>query len=78
MPYTKDQVVSAALQLTPAERVEIADRLMESLHDDDESKARDAAMLAEAKRRYEAYQRGEVKAYPIEEALARYDTRVTP
>lgn len=63
-----DQIESAALQLTPPERVRLAERLLLSLEEDDEILA---AWADEAERRAATFERGEIKAAPLDDVLAR-------
>lgn len=62
-----EDIEAAALQLTPADRVHLAERLLASLEEDDEILA---AWAKEAERRTDAFERGEVGAVGIENALA--------
>ena len=59
-----------ARQLTPAERLELVDDLLASL-DESDSKL-DALWAKEAEDRLAAYRRGEIKAVPLQEVLAKY------
>jgi putative addiction module component (TIGR02574 family) len=70
-----DQIESAALQLTPAERVRLAERLLLSLEEDDEILA---AWADEAERRAAAFERGEIKAASLDEVLARARAGLSP
>ena len=62
----KETILEQALGLTIRERAELVEALTESLYSDDQE-AIDAAQLAEAKDRWEAYQRGEMDAISWEE-----------
>ena len=62
-----------ARSLSPDERLELVDDLLASL---DEGDAKiDALWTKEAEDRLAAYRRGEIKAIPLQEVLAKY--RVT-
>ena len=63
-----NHVVEEALELNESERHELADRLNRSFTDQDRSFDEN---LAEAKRRLEAYDRGEIKSVDAQEAMAR-------
>lgn len=61
---TIEQLEQELLQLPHDVRSRLADVLIRSVDDDIE-----AQQNAEAKRRYEAYLRGEIEAYDLDEAL---------
>jgi putative addiction module component (TIGR02574 family) len=62
-----------ARQLPPADRIDLVDEILASL---DESDARmDRLWTKEAEERLAAYRRGEIRAIPLDEMLARYRTR---
>ena len=59
-----------ARSLSPDERLELVDDLLASL---DEGDAKiDALWTSEAEDRLAAYRRGEIKAIPLQEVLAKY------
>lgn len=62
---TLEQLEQELLQLPPDVRSRLADVLAESVE-----REVAAAWGAEADRRYQAYLRGEIEAYPAKEALA--------
>ena len=68
-----EDIEAAALQLTTVERVHLAERLLASLDEDDEILA---AWVAEAERRGEAFQRGEMNAIDFDEAIAQARSRL--
>jgi putative addiction module component (TIGR02574 family) len=70
-----DQIESAALQLTPAERARLAERLLLSLEQDDEILA---AWGEEAERRAGAFERGEINGGTLDEVLARARSGLQP
>lgn len=57
----------AALELLPGERAALAQKLLESLDEDEDL---EAAWVAEAARRDAEIESGAVRAIPVEEALA--------
>lgn len=69
MSKTED-IVSAALALPPADRAMLADKLLESLSEQEQSEI-DVAWAEEARQRLEAFDRGDMEATPAEESLAR-------
>ncbi len=68
-----EDIEAAALQLTTVERVHLAERLLASLDEDDEILA---AWVAEAERRGEAFERGEMNAIDFDEAIAQARARL--
>lgn len=62
-----EDIEAAALQLTPAERARLAERLLLSLDEDDEILA---SWVEEAERRGDAYDRGEMVAIDFDESIA--------
>jgi putative addiction module component (TIGR02574 family) len=67
---SKDQLMSEALKLEPAEREILAEELLRSLGDRDREEI-DAAWLEEVKRRDADYRAGKIGAKPVEEVLQR-------
>ena len=64
------QLSRQARTLSPDERLELVDDLLASL---DEGDAKiDALWAREAEDRLAAYRRGEIKAIPLQEVLAKY------
>ena len=59
-----------ARKLSPAERLELVDDLIASLDEGDPKI--DALWAREAEDRLAAYRRGEIKAVPLQEVLAKY------
>ena len=72
MPKSQD-VLSAAQKLNPADRLDLVEQLLDSL--DQPDRAIDALWTREAEDRLAAYRRGEIKALPISDALAKYTPR---
>jgi putative addiction module component (TIGR02574 family) len=68
-----EDIEAAALQLAPAERARLAERLLVSLDDDDEILA---SWVAEAERRADAFDRGEMEAIDFDESIARLKARL--
>lgn len=63
---------TAALELPRADRVHLAERLIESLDTDDEVLQ---AWIDESERRLDAIERGEAKTVPFEEVMAELRAR---
>jgi putative addiction module component (TIGR02574 family) len=63
-------LAAQARKLTPEERLELVDDLLNSLLGPD--KEMDRLWANEAAERWAAYQRGEIKALPLEEVLAKF------
>lgn len=68
-------LVAAALKLEPRSRAEVAQRLLESLEELSAAE-REALWLAEATRRDEAIDRGELESIPAEKVFARIRSRL--
>jgi putative addiction module component, TIGR02574 family len=66
----RDSILKDALTLPADERAELIDTLLSSL--DEPDREIDALWVKEANARIEAYDRGELKAIPIAEVLAKY------
>jgi hypothetical protein len=62
------------LQPAPAERARLAERLLVSLDEDDEILA---SWVAEAERRGDAYDRGEIGAIDFDESIANARARIS-
>ena len=71
---TLEEIEAAAMRLTPAERARLAERLLVSLDEDDEILA---TWVAEAERRGDAFDRGEMEAIDFDESIARARARIT-
>lgn len=59
-----------ARKLSPGERIELVDAILASL--DEPDPAIDRLWASEAEDRLAAYRRGEIKAVPLQEVLAKY------
>lgn len=68
-----EEIEAAALQLAPAERAHLAERLLVSLDEDDEILA---AWVTEAEHRADAFDRGEMSAIDFDEAIAQARARL--
>lgn len=64
-----DEILQVALALPSEERAALADRLLQSLDEDDQSEI-DRLWAREAEDRLAAYDRGEIQAIPGEEVFA--------
>lgn len=65
-----EAIIDRALKLSAAEREVIACRLRDSLELPPNTFESPEALKAELKRRIEAYERGEMKTYTLEETMA--------
>ena len=74
MPMTRDQILAAAMALEPTEREALAEELLLSLTAS-EREAIDAAWLSEARRREEAFARGEISTSTVDDTLDRIRAR---
>jgi putative addiction module component (TIGR02574 family) len=70
MTVTRDEIKSAALQLTPSEREALAEELLLSIGDADRQ-AIDSAWLAEIHRREAAFLAGKTGAKPADQVIDR-------
>lgn len=68
-----EDIEAAAFQLTRGERARLAEHLLMSLEEDDEILI---AWVEEAKRRADAYERGEMEAIDFDEAIAQARARI--
>lgn len=69
-----EEIEAVALQLAPAERAHLAERLLVSLDEDDEILA---TWVTEAERRGDAFERGEMEAIDFDDAIAQARERIT-
>jgi len=74
MPSKGTEVLKEALSLPPAERAEIAERLMSSL-DPPSQEAIDELWGKEAEDRLDAFDRGEIKAIPAKQVFEQVDKK---
>ena len=68
-----EDIEAAAMQLTAGERAKLAEHLLVSLEEDDEILA---TWVAEAERRGDAFDRGEMGAIDFDEAIAQARARL--
>ena len=74
MAMTKEQLLAEAKALEPRDRERLAEELLLSLAES-EHDALDAAWLAEARRREEAFARGAMSSSAVEDVIARVQSR---
>ena len=72
MTKAAETVSAQAVKLPPAERMQVVERILDSLDEPDATL--DAAWAAEAEDRLGAYRRGEVKAVALSDVIAKYQT----
>jgi putative addiction module component (TIGR02574 family) len=70
MTEAAKELSAKARKLSPAERLELVDDLLASL--DEADPQIDRLWAKEAEDRLAAYRRGEIKAVPLQEVLAKY------
>ena len=70
MTPTPETLIAQAAQLTPEERIQMVERILNSL--DQPDVALDALWASEANNRLAAYRRGEIKAAGLPDVLAKY------
>ncbi|MBA4326752.1 MAG: addiction module protein [Polaromonas sp.] len=70
MSQTAEALSAQALQLPPDERLALVEHLLDSLDVPDASL--EALWTAEANDRLAAYRRGEIRAIPLSDVLAKY------
>ena len=68
------KICEAAEQLSPIERIEVIEHLFYSLDSISEREKIDSLWAEESERRLAAYDRGEMKAIPAEEAFKRLES----
>lgn len=68
-----EELIRQARTLPAAEKLELVEALLTELDRPDESV--DAAWAAEAEDRLEAYRKGEIRAIPLADVLAKYHGR---
>ena len=71
MTRSTQAIFKKALELPLESKADLVELLLNSILEDDSSarKKIDAAWATEAKERFEAFLRGEIKAHPMEEVL---------
>jgi putative addiction module component (TIGR02574 family) len=73
MTETTKTLSVEARKLSPAERIDLVDDILASL--DEPDPAMDRLWAKEAEGRMAAYRKGEIRAIPLEEVLAKYRTK---
>ena len=68
-----EDIEAMALQLPASDRSHLAERLLESLTEDDEILA---AWVEEAERRADAFERGEIEVVEFDDAIAQTRARI--
>lgn len=68
-----EELLEQAKTLSPSEQLELVEGLLNELDRPDENI--DAAWAAEAQDRLAAYRKGQIRAIPLEDVLAKYRTR---
>jgi len=76
MTTTAEALSAQAAQLPPAERMEVVERILDSLDQPDATL--DAMWAKEADDRLAAYRRGEIKAVALSDVIARYQVTRQP
>ena len=70
MTHAADTLSAQVVQLPPEERMQVVERILDSL--DQPDAALDALWAKEVDDRLKAYRRGEVKAVALSEVIAKY------
>ena len=73
MTQTAETLSQQAAQLPPAERMELVERILDTLDTPDPNM--DALWAKEAEDRLAAYRRGEISALPLAEVLGKYTVK---
>jgi putative addiction module component (TIGR02574 family) len=76
MTTAADALSAQAVKLPPEERMEVVERILDSL--DEPDAALDALWAKEADDRLSAYRRGEVKAVALSDVIAKYQVNSNP
>jgi putative addiction module component (TIGR02574 family) len=76
MTTTAEALSAQAVKLPPEQRMEVVERILDSLYEPDA--ALDALWAKEAEDRLAAYRRGEVKAVALSEVIAKYQVNSNP
>ena len=71
MTSTPETLIAQATQLTPEERIQVVERILNSL--DQPDAALDAIWPSGAHDRLAAYRRGEIKAVALIDVIAKYN-----
>lgn len=73
MTHNAEALSQQAAQLPPAERMELVERILDTLDTPDPTL--DALWAKEAEDRLAAYRRGEISALPLAEVLGKYTVK---
>jgi putative addiction module component (TIGR02574 family) len=76
MTHAADTLSAQVVQLPPEERMQVVERILDSL--DEPDAALDALWAKEADDRLAAYRRGEVKAVALSDVIAKYQVNTKP
>jgi putative addiction module component (TIGR02574 family) len=68
MPHTPEEILQAALSMPADQRATLAEKLLESLEENDRKEV-DAAWAEEAENRLQAYEKGKIKSIPGDEVM---------
>jgi putative addiction module component (TIGR02574 family) len=71
MSDSTEALYARARELSPTERLDLVDQILSSL--DETDPAIDRLWAQEAEERLAAYRRGEIRAIPLSDVLAKYD-----
>lgn len=76
MSLATETLSAQVVQLPPEERMQVLERILDSLDEPDASL--DALWAQEADKRLTAYRRGEVRAVALSEVIAKYQVNAKP
>ncbi|MGE3348073.1 MAG: addiction module protein [Ramlibacter sp.] len=76
MSQAAEALTAQAAKLSPEERMEVVERILDSL--DQPDAALDALWAKEADDRLAAYRRGEIKAVDLSDVMAKYQVNTKP
>ncbi|MBX3586729.1 MAG: addiction module protein [Ramlibacter sp.] len=76
MSQAAEALTAQAAKLPPEERMEVVERILDSL--DQPDAALDALWAKEADDRLAAYRRGEIKAVALSDVIAKYQVNTKP
>ncbi|OGB81063.1 MAG: addiction module protein [Burkholderiales bacterium RIFOXYD2_FULL_59_8] len=76
MTLAAETLYAQVVQLPPEERMQVVERILDSLDEPDASL--DALWAKEADSRLTAYRRGEIRAVTLSEVIAKYQVNTKP
>ena len=76
MTLAAETLCAQVVQLPPEERMQVVERILDSLDEPDASL--DALWAKEADNRLTAYRRGEIQAVTLSEVIAKYQVNTKP